>query len=47
MDTTICGYFEILGMGGKVNDEQRQFDVTNNIDCNREGSTDNSETEYT
>jgi len=34
-------------MGGKVNDEQRQFDVTNNIDSNREGSTDKSETEYT
>ena len=34
-------------MGGKVNDEQRQFDVTSNIDSNREGSTDKSETEYT
>ena len=34
-------------MGGKVNDEQRQFDVINNIDSNREGSTDKSETEYT
>ena len=34
-------------MGGKVNDEQRQFDVTNNIDSNREGSTDKSETECT
>jgi len=34
-------------MGGKVNDEQRQFDVINNIDSNREGSTDKSETVYT
>ena len=34
-------------MGGKVNDEQRQFDVMNNIDSNREGSTDKSEPEYT
>ena len=34
-------------MGGKVNDKQRQFDVTNDIDSNREGSTDKSETEYT
>ena len=34
-------------MGGKVNDEQRQFDVTNNIDSNREGSTDKSKTEST
>ena len=34
-------------MGGKVNDEQHQFDVTNNIDSNREGGTDKSETEYT
>ncbi len=33
-------------MGGKVNDEQRQFNVINNIDSNREVSTDKSETEY-
>jgi len=34
-------------MCGKVNDEQRQFDVTNNIDSYHEGSTDKSETDYT
>ena len=33
-------------MSGKVNDEQRQFDVINNIDSNCEGITDKSETEY-
>jgi len=34
-------------MVGKVNDEQRQFDVMNNIDSNREGNTDETVTEYT
>ena len=33
-------------MGGKVNDEQRQFDVINNIDSNREGNKDETVTEY-
>ena len=30
-------------MGEKVNDEQRQFDLTNNMDSNHEGSTTQSE----
>jgi len=33
-------------MGRKVNDEQRQFDVVNNIDSNDEGNTDETVTEY-
>ena len=40
--------FKFLGtMAGKENDEQPQIDVMGNIDSNREGSTDKSETEYT
>jgi len=39
---------KVLGtMGGKVNDVQRQFDLTNNIDSNHEESTTQSETENT
>ena len=34
-------------MGGKVNDEQRLFDLTNNVDSNHEESTTQSETENT
>ena len=34
-------------LGGKVNDEERQFDVINNIGSNRKWSADKSETEYT
>ena len=32
---------------GKVNGEQRQFFVINNMDSNHEGSTDTSQTEQT
>jgi len=47
------GYHEVVDifkfletMGGKVNDEQRQFDVINSIDSNRERNTDVTVTEY-
>ena len=39
---------KVLGtMGGKVNDEQRLFDLTNNVDSNHEENTTQSETENT
>ena len=41
-------FVKFLGtLGGKLNDEQRQFDLTNGIDSNHEESTTQSETENT
>jgi len=43
----VADIFKFLGtMGGKVNDEQRQFDVINNIESICEGNKDETVTEY-